>query len=63
LLIIPVFAFRHYLIDGGKFPEQTFEDMAGLDETQVKTRAGILPYVTLALGAAVVTIGYSLAQY
>jgi amino acid transporter len=63
LLIIPVFAFRHYYIDGGKFPKETFEDIAGIDETQVKTRAGILPYLALALGVAVVTVGYSLAQY
>jgi amino acid transporter len=63
VLIIPVFAYRHYYIDGGQFPKQTFEDIAGIDETQVRTQAGILPYAALALGVAVVTIGYSLAQY
>ena len=63
VLIIPVFLIRHYVVDGGQFPQQTFEDIAGLDELQVKTRAGILPYLTLAAGAAVVAIGYSLAQH
>ena len=63
LMILPVFAYRHYVTDGGKFPARTFEDIAGVDESQVKTRAGILPYLTLAFGVAVVAFGYSLAQY
>jgi hypothetical protein len=57
-----VFAFRHYIIDRGVFPAQTFEDIAGADEAQVKTSAGMLPYLTLALGVAVVAAGYSLAK-
>jgi amino acid transporter len=63
VMIIPVFAFRHYIVDGGKFPHQTFEDFAGVDQSEVKTRAGLLPYLTLAVGAGVIAIGYSLAQY
>ncbi len=47
----------------GKFPAQTFEDFAGVDQSEVKTRAGILPYLTLAVGAGVIALGYSLAQY
>lgn len=62
LLILPVFAFRHYIIDRGVFPPQTFEDIAGIDESKVQTRAGILPYLTLILGVAVVAAGYSLSQ-
>lgn len=63
LMILPVFAFRHFVVDGGKFPEQTFEDFAGVDESEVKTRAGILPYLTLLAGAAVIALGYSIAVY
>ncbi len=63
LMILPVFAFRHYIVDGGKFPKQTFEDFAGVDQTEVKTRAGILPYLTLLAGGAVIAFGYSIAVY
>ncbi|WP_284944118.1 APC family permease [Acidisoma cladoniae] len=57
LLIIPVFCFRHYIQDGGKFPTQMLEDLhvGGAGDTTTK-RAGILPYLTLAGGIAVVLI-------
>ncbi len=62
-LIIPVFLFRHYVQDKGKFPAQLEEDMrpVGADEETVKPRAGILPYVTLAGGVAAIVAGYMLA--
>jgi len=63
LMILPVFAFRHFVVDGGQFPKQTFEDFAGVDEADVKTRAGILPYLTLLAGGAVIAFGYSIAVY
>ncbi len=63
LMILPVFAFRHFIVDGGKFPEQTFEDFAGVDESEVKTRAGVLPYVTLLAGGGVIALGYFMAVY
>jgi amino acid transporter len=53
-LIIPVFCFRHYMQDGGKFPAQAYADL-GLKHGELGERkAGMLPYVTLAAGAAVV---------
>lgn len=53
-LIIPVFWFRHYLQDGGKFPKEAYDDL-GLKEGDLGERkAGMLPYLTLVLGAAVV---------
>lgn len=55
-LIIPVFWFRHYIQDKGKFPARMMEDL-GLKEGEVGQRkAGILPYVVLAAGLAVVLI-------
>jgi amino acid transporter len=56
-LIIPVFCFRHYVQDKGKFPEQMLEDLhvGGAGDTTTK-RAGILPYLTLAAGVAVVLL-------
>jgi amino acid transporter len=49
LLIIPVFLYRHYVQDGGRFPE------ADADVTGPK-RAGILPYLALGGGLAVVLL-------
>jgi amino acid transporter len=53
-LIIPVFWYRHYMQDGGKFPKETYEDL-GLKEGDLGERkAGMLPYLALVAGAAVV---------
>ena len=52
-LIIPVFWFRHYVQDGGKFPPQMLGDL-GIEEGGTGERkAGILPYLTLLGGVAV----------
>ena len=54
LLIVPVFAYRHYVQDKGKFPvsEGTAEDP--FEREIVVPRAGMLPYLALAGGAALV---------
>ena len=53
-LIIPVFWYRHYMQDGGKFPAQAYVDL-GLKEGDLGERkAGMLPYLTLIAGAVVV---------
>ena len=59
LLIIPVFAFRHYIQDKGQFPTSAGADNLVLDEASVQPKAGFLPY--LALIAAAATVG--LAAY
>jgi len=61
-LIIPVFMYRHFVQDKGIFPQSMLEDMhlAG-SEDGVTNRAGVLPYVTLAAGVAVVWFFHSLA--
>lgn len=52
-LIVPVFIFRHYIQDKGKFPEHMLADL-GLTQADLgKRRAGILPYLALVLGVAV----------
>jgi amino acid transporter len=52
--IIPVFWYRHYMQDGGKFPKEAYDDL-GLKEGDLGERkAGMLPYLTLVAGAAVV---------
>ena len=57
LLIIPVFIYRHYVQDGGKFPEHMLTDIGvkSMEDLQVR-KAGILPYLTLIAGAAVVLL-------
>lgn len=56
LMIIPVFAYRHWIQDGGKFPDEMLRDLhMASDGAQVK-RAGILPYLALAGGFLVVVI-------
>ncbi len=57
LLIVPVFLYRHYLIDKGIFPHRMLEDLH-LDETGrlPERRAGFLPFATLAVGGVVVVV-------
>lgn len=53
-LIFPVFWFRHYVQDRGKFPAEAYADL-GLPYGELGARkAGMLPYLALLLGAAVV---------
>jgi amino acid transporter len=55
-LIFPVFWFRHYIQDGGKFPKEAYDDL-GLPYGELGERkAGMLPYLTLIAGALVVLI-------
>ena len=54
-LIIPVFWFRHYVQDGGRFPKEAMEDLGLSDNGDLGPKnAGMLPYLTLAAGAALV---------
>jgi amino acid transporter len=60
-LIIPVFLYRHYVIDKGQFPAEMNEDLHLVPEAGVKNGAGWLPALTIAAGAATVWISHSLA--
>jgi amino acid transporter len=55
-LIIPVFWFRHYVQDGGKFPDRMLSDLGLKAGDLGEKKAGILPYVVLIAGVAVVLI-------
>ena len=55
-LIFPVFYFRHYIQDGGKFPKGALDDLGLKEGDMGEKKAGMLPYITLAGGAAVVLI-------
>ncbi len=53
-LIIPVFWFRHYVQDKGKFPPEALEDLGLSDGDLGERKAGFLPYLALIVGAAIV---------
>ena len=53
-LIVPVFYYRHYMQDGGKFPAGALEDLGLKDGDMGERKAGMLPYLALIAGAAVV---------
>lgn len=54
-LILPVFAWRHYVVDKGHFPREAMEDLGLSDHGDLgPRRAGMLPYLALVAGAAVV---------
>ncbi len=60
-LVIPVFVVRHYITDKGKFPDHMWSDLLPEGQTELGPRkAGVLPYVTLAAGLAVVFIAYAI---
>jgi amino acid transporter len=53
-LIIPVFCYRHFIQDGGKFPPGSLEALGLKEGDMGQRKAGMLPYVTLIAGAALV---------
>ena len=62
-LIVPVFVYRHYIQDKGFFPRDMSDDLEMVDGERIVKRAGIWPYVVLALGIAVVVVTHRLAVY
>jgi amino acid transporter len=62
-LIAPIFFYRHYIQDKGRFPDVMAEDL-GLDSSAAPSkRAGIWPYVVLAAGVLVVVLTHAIAVY
>lgn len=54
-LIIPIFLWRHYVVDKGVFPDAMLQDISMTDlQRGTAKRAGIWPYVALLAGIAVV---------
>jgi amino acid transporter len=60
-LILPVFVYRHYFQDKGKFPAATADDLEMSEGVKAPRRAGILPYVALLAGVAVMLVTHYLA--
>ncbi len=55
-LIVPVFWFRHYYQDKGKFPKEAYDDLGLAYGELGERKAGMLPYLTLIAGALVVLV-------
>jgi amino acid transporter len=53
-LILPVFYFRHYIQDGGRFPDGALKELGLKDGDLGERKSGMLPYAVLIAGAAVV---------
>ncbi|HXA37076.1 MAG TPA: APC family permease [Steroidobacteraceae bacterium] len=62
-LIVPVFIYRHYVQDKGTFPREMADDLEMVGGERIIKRAGIWPYVVLAVGIAVVAVTHRLAVY
>jgi amino acid transporter len=60
-LIVPVFAYRHYVQDKGVFP-QSQENEPGLTAGAGSRAAGAWPYLALAAGSVVVWVAHRMAQ-
>jgi len=58
-IVVPVFLFRHYVTDRGKFPRDMYKDLLLPGQTELgPRRAGVLPYVALAGGVGAMLLGY-----
>ena len=57
-LIIPIFIFRHYIQDHGKWPAKMLTDLGITEEMMHVRKAGALPYLTIAGGALVVAASW-----
>ena len=62
-LIVPVFVYRHYIQDGGKFPAAMEADLEIGAGQKVIKRAGLWPYLALVLGIIVLVVTHLLAVY
>jgi hypothetical protein len=56
-LIVPVFAWRHYFVDRGRFPAAMLADLQIADLATAPRRAGWKPYVALAGGVLAMAAG------
>jgi amino acid transporter len=60
-LIMPVFLFRHYVQDGGTFPDEGGDAENAVRERALSKRAGPLPYIALAACAALIWLTHRYA--
>ena len=56
-MVLPAFAWRHYVSDRGRFPVHMLADLQIDDLAAAPRRAGIKPYAALAGGVAAMVAG------
>jgi amino acid transporter len=61
-LVLPIFAFRHYVQDRGQFPPDMLKDLHVNERDLSQRRAGMLPYLALAGGVLVVILSNRIFQ-
>lgn len=54
---IPIFAYRHYVVEKGEFPKRMLEDLGVEYGKNIERKAGILPYLALAAGVVIMVTG------
>lgn len=61
--VIPIFMWRHYVVDKGQFPKEMLEDMfLATDDNGKSSKAGVLPYLTLAAAVVIVYVTSQIAS-
>jgi hypothetical protein len=55
-LIVPVFVLRHHIQDGGRFPPNHLAELGVTGNDLGERKAGMLPYLALLVGLAVVLV-------
>ncbi|MGH2872777.1 MAG: hypothetical protein ACRDL5_10015 [Solirubrobacteraceae bacterium] len=59
LIAVPVFYWRHKVVDKGRFLEHMFSDLVLDGERELgPKRAGVLPYLSITVGVIVMLVGY-----
>lgn len=58
MMIIPVFLFRHYIVDKGRFPDHVYDDLQCKSGETPQRNAHVLPYVTIIAGIAVFILSF-----
>ena len=61
-MIVPVFLWRQYVTDKGRFLEDTLDDLHLRPEPCARTDAGYLPHLTVVAGIAVIAVSHWLAM-
>ena len=61
--VIPIFMWRHYVVDKGVFPKEMLEDMyLATDDDGKSSKAGVLPYLALTAAVVIVFVTSQLAS-
>ncbi len=61
-LILPVFAYRHYIQDKGRFPQEMLDDLHISSRDLSIRNAGMKPYLALAAGVVIAIVANQVFQ-